>query len=126
MASLGLTFSICFVSIPAQSLSQLFRDFSVHEENKIGADSIGNARDAFGETLKHVTSLAGEDLGRECFGHLFITHVHDEALLRVRSFTQALGNRFCRARYSKVLEHVVSLHTDKRSLKWLCEMLGSR
>ena len=109
-------------SVPAQTLSQLFRDFSLEEGNKISATYIGTVRDAWAEILKLLNRSAGEQLAQDSGGSLFITHCHDEALLRVRSFAAALGKGFCRSRYSKVLEHTISLHAHRQSMKWFCEM----
>ena len=58
---------------------------------------------------------------------VFITHVHDEASLRMRSYLQrpaaASARAFlCRGRYSKVLNHVINVHTSESSLRWLSEL----
>ena len=58
---------------------------------------------------------------------VFITHVHDEASLRMRSYLQrpaaASARAFlCRGRYSKVLNHVINVHTSETSLRWLSEL----
>ena len=109
-------------SVPAETLNQLFCDFSIEEENKISADYIGNVRNALCETLKHFNRLEGEDLGRDCSGSVFITHVHHEALLRVWPFAAGPGKRLRGARYPKVLEHVLWVCTEKQSLRCFCEL----
>ena len=57
---------------------------------------------------------------------VFVSHQHDEAYLRMRSWLQsapsALATAPGRSRYSKILNHVVRVHIGKTSIKWLTEL----
>jgi hypothetical protein len=108
--------------ISGRMLSDLCRDFTMEEAQQIGKDRTASVRDAFCEVLKHLNRKNLEDLVQEQDGPLFATHVHDEAALRVRSFSSELGKQFCRARYSKVLEHVVTARSGTQSVEMLCEL----
>ena len=109
-------------SIPARVLSDFCKEFIVEEAHHISSDYVGKVRDAMCETIKCFSRSALERMCGELPGPLFVTHVHDEALMRVRSFSAALGKSCCRAWYSKVLEHVVTLHGESSSMEWYCEL----
>jgi hypothetical protein len=122
-------------NLPARTVVEWARDFNLDEEQVIGYSSVGFVRDAFCEVLKEmnrqelvsaVSGLGASGSSRESLP-IYITHVHDEALLRMRSYLQSgahsqQGPRLCRSRHSKILNHVVGLHLGSAALDWHTEL----
>ena len=90
----------------------------------MGQCYIGRARDAFVTVLKEFGTLALEKAcaGQEVSGPVFIKHIHDEALMRLRSLSSvdvpnitlpaqaAVGGAgFSRSRCSKIQNNITSI-----------------
>ncbi|CAK0806965.1 unnamed protein product, partial [Prorocentrum cordatum] len=87
-------------SIPATTLEQFCTDFPEKETQSIGKDRIGAVRDAMAATLKkmaasavarHLTALGVgfQDESKT----VFLSHIHDEASMRLRSYDASLPGR---------------------------------
>ncbi|CAE7261612.1 unnamed protein product [Symbiodinium microadriaticum] len=97
-------------NIPPRTLEQFCREFHGEEISAISHTSITKARNAFVELIK----VANNDLASTMVATLpavggggdsapvVLSHVHDEACLRLRSFDAELGGVLHRARSSKV------------------------
>jgi hypothetical protein len=111
-------------AVPTRTLSEFFRDFGIEEASQMSATRMASARNAFCEIVK---KMYRRDFEQRCEtlgpgGSIVMTHVHDEALMRVRSFVESLNSRLNRGRYSKVLNHVVWLQLDDDRLDWPVEL----
>ena len=49
-------------------------------------------------------------------------HVRDEALFRMRSHLREASASLCRARYSKILNHDISVHVGEEESSWIAEL----
>ena len=101
-------------NIPPQSLSELCKDFGVEEAKVLSRTYITQVRDAFTEMIKrgNVAELTFEasTIWQSQSGKapaIIVSHLHDEASLKLRSFDSELVGRTLRARYSKVQNEVV-------------------
>ena len=100
---------------PHLSLRQAAAVFESFLEDGLSATSVSRARDAFAHVImqlnrSHITGL----MKSEGNSTLFLAHIHDEASLRVRSYTPEPaaaggggGQRLARGRSSKVQLNVV-------------------
>lgn len=92
-------------TVPARSLEQFCREFHDVEVSTISATSIASSRDAFCELIKlQMGRVVADAIGQMCVSvenvslPLILSHLHDEAALRLRSFDGALGQRRIRSR----------------------------
>ena len=118
---------------PPQKLQEIFSDFGIKETAHIGRTSISSARDAFcevakgfnrGEIVRASYSYAAGKCGASSLP-LYLVHIHDEAVLRLRSFLAsgtAGSARLGRSTHSKILNHVLQLHTDSSSTSVMTEL----
>jgi Holliday junction resolvasome RuvABC ATP-dependent DNA helicase subunit len=49
-------------------------------------------------------------------------YVHDESHMRVRSYDASMGSKLCRGRYSKILNHAVSVYSQGTSMEYFTEL----
>ena len=74
-------------SISGQVLSEFCRDSPIEEAQQISKDYIGTVRNTMCEITKGLNRRGVENSCQDLRGSLFIAHIHDEACLRVRSFS---------------------------------------
>ena len=108
-------------SIKTRTLREFIRDFSIDETEQISSTWIGEVRNTFAEILRQFNQ---DELSEFCSAcdTVFVSHVHDEALMRVRSFDGDRGSRLRRGRYSKILNHVVHASNGAEVVELLCEL----
>ena len=117
-------------NIPSRSLAQWCRDFNIIEYDAISHGSITKSRDAFAEILKRLNrqevnnkvSLPSLQASPDSHTTVFVPHIHDEVLLRMRSRFKDLPPTVCRARSSKILNHDVSVVVAIEQLQWISEL----
>ena len=105
-------------TVSMRSLERSFRDACGSERTVVSRTSISKIRDAFVEVTRDmVTEKASETVrraakyaGDAAFYPLVLTHLHDEACLRLRSFLEDRPSCPTRSRTSKVQQHVTTLH----------------
>eukprot|EP00971_Amphidinium_carterae_P349834 6491252-Amphidinium_carterae.2 len=102
--------------VPARVLSDFVRDFDMEHERPIGKDTISSVRDAFAEVLlrlacvlillnrQHV-SMLGADASA-----VVLSHVHDEASMRIRSVTSETIGVQARGMSTKARARQYTLH----------------
>ena len=61
-------------------------------------------------------------MSRDCDCTLFISHIFDEACMRVRSYIAGPGADVRRARYSKIMNHVINIHSSNACLEWFQDL----
>ena len=76
-------------NIPYRTLAEFARDFNIDEVNVVSHGKVRSIRDAFGEAIKDMNRqllVRSVSALESCEGAaeslpIFVTHVHDEALL---------------------------------------------
>ena len=124
---------------PPRRLSDVLCEFNVAESKEISHTYINRVRDAFCETLKmfnratlaalaHATLMSIRDANSRP-RHVIIDHIHDEALMRIRSFAPVQDADLCaptknlvRACSSKIQNNVVNVTMGQTTLEWFCEL----
>ena len=106
-----------------RSISDFCQDFPKEEARNISHTSVAAARDAFAQIIKEqsraeVASHSGKLEGLP----FFVTHIHDEAIMRLRSTLAGLPHHVARARYTKVQNNVVRIHLDGETFEWYTEL----
>lgn len=129
---------------PRRSLQDFFRDFGIVEKQNISHSTVTRVRDAMAEVLKlmnrsQVSSLAAStptDGGHAAAKLVvYVPHIHDEALMRLRSYvvaptvgvagqmqTAAAANPLSRSRTSKIQNNVVHVSIKGHDVRWLEEL----
>lgn len=103
----------------ARALQVAVKDITGSDQSVVSRGTIGKIQDAFVQVLHKmvrdrlaatVRSAAGEALAAKApFAVVVLTHLHDEAALRLRSFMADRPDTPARGRASKVQQHVASL-----------------
>jgi hypothetical protein len=85
---------------------------------------VGNTRDAFVEMIKaRSAELLEAAVSTGNRRPIFVTHIHDEASMRFRSFDVVDGVQSSnRAMYSKVQNNAVTVHVGATSMEWPTEL----
>ena len=121
--------------ISMQSLESFCRDFP--EDKAISKSYIGPVRDAFCEIIKKISRQAlatsvslfsasglwSKDQERKESIPLWCCHIHDEALMRMRSFTPLSVDRLVTGRSSKIQTHVVTLRQTDFLQEFFSELI---
>ena len=108
---------------PARSLSQWCQDFPQEEAQVISSTKVAEARDCFAELIKQQSRAElGTFAGRNPGAPIFVTHIHDEALMRLRSHIPSFYQHIHRARYTKVQNNFVSVSIAEEKFEWFCEL----
>jgi hypothetical protein len=77
-----------------RAVTAFCNDFGLTEARVISHDYVARVRDAFAEVIKRLNKQLVSQAARVAPGlPLFMSHVHDEAAMRIRSYQQA--RRFC-------------------------------
>ena len=114
-----------------RSLSTFCKDFGIEHQSAISHTYVSRTRDAFCQIIKSMTrkqvSLLASSLSANqsgCSTPVFLTHIHDEARMRFRSFTELLPAHTARARSSKIQNNVMFLKFGRSqgTLEWLTEL----
>ena len=94
------------------------------EQAPLSHSYIGRTRDAFVEMLKERSAELLEAAVVASPGQpIFVTHIHDEASMRFRSFDVVDGAQTSnRAMYSKVQNNAVTVSVGPTSMEWLTEL----
>ena len=127
-------------SVPERVLSKWFRDMAIDDQAPVSCSRLGMVRNAWCEILQTLNltevALLVSSLRPPCTPAAVIpdvvTHVHDEAVMRMRCHLlaptddkRASGGSFLlrRAKHSKILDSVISLHAQGTSVAWYDELL---
>ena len=103
---------------PARSVSQWCQDFPQEEAQVISSTKVAEARDCFAELIKRQSRAElGTFAGRNPGAPIFVTHIHDEALMRLRSHIPSLYQQ-----YTKVQNNFVALSIAEERFEWFCEL----
>ena len=109
-------------TMPMRTLSDFCRGFPEQEAKHISHTYVGAARDAMCEAIKRMNRDAVADLVSNLplgktqaeTAPVFVLHVHDEALMRVRSSTKSSPDSATatpsRARHSKIQNNYIRVH----------------
>lgn len=125
--------------VPTKSLEQFFNEFSMVERKQISGVYISRVRFAFKDLVKSFNRQEVAQMVRDVqvanvehrLPSLFIKHVHDEASMRVRSYTHTAGDANLtfgsgtlvnRSRCSKIQNNHVILSMQGRRVEWLTEL----
>ena len=115
--------------VPVRTLAEFCRDFHDLETSTISHTSIAAARDCFCEAIKLATGWAITDAlsqlpaaSTQASQPVILSHIHDEAALRLRSFDGALGPRAIRGRSSKVQNNCLTLFLGSESIEVASEL----
>lgn len=114
-------------NVPCRALSDWLRDWPEVETRNVSSWSIAAVRDAGAQVLKsinraHIASIVergGASSGGTETHPVFLTHAHDEAAMRLKSYGP---NSVTRGRSSKIQNHVVRIHTHSSSEQFLTEL----
>lgn len=116
-------------AIPSRTLQDWCRDFHDTELKTISHTTIGAARDTFAEMIKISSGQALAQVVEKlpaafesCSPPLVLTHVHDEALMRLRSYDSGLDPRRIRARSSKVQNNSLFVVAGQSKLECFSEL----
>jgi hypothetical protein len=117
-------------STPLRSITDFCRDFQVEESKAISFPYVAAVRDAFCEVIKEmysarVSKLAAADDGTPVT--IFLTHIHDEALMKMRSSLtpeggDAGGSSLSRSRFSKIQNNVMVVSCGSGSVRFPLEL----
>ena len=84
---------------------------------------LSSARDAFVELIKEqALSELARAAAMSASNSVHVCHIHDEALMRLRSQLPNLPEHIRRARYSKVQNNVVRVFVDRVEFNVFCEL----
>ena len=115
---------------PVRTLAAFCRDFPDKECANISKSRVGAVRDTFVQIIKGINRrmLAQTMAGPKHPRSIFMLHVHDEAVMRTKSFaaehdaTYSLASHNVRGRTSKIQNNFVALETDGVRLEWFTEL----
>lgn len=110
--------------LPARTVASFAGDYPIEERQTISQTTVTRARDAWCEVVKDLTDHAVLELGRKMDGKstVFLTHVHDETCLRMRSWATDLGAAGSRGRTSTVQNQCLSVHCQNESIVYYVEL----
>ena len=115
-------------------MAQWCKEFNIQEAQQFGRDTVTRARNAFVEIVKeqnHAEVCAaaafavGDPSSLKIF-HVYVPHVHDEVLLRMRSVVLSTSSSSslagARGRSSKVLNHDLAADIGLTEIPWISEI----
>ena len=124
-------------SIPAQSLSSFAAEFPVQErpDVTISRNSVSRSRDCFAEILKHMNKQSLVNVGHamplgdgtlsDQSKAIIFLHLHDEACMRVKSFSDFLTLSNSRSRSSAVQNQILQVFgPGDVMIDVLCELVA--
>jgi hypothetical protein len=117
-------------NVSLRALTEFCRDFSADQSSVISHEYVSRVRDAFAQILR---GLAQKQVGALARAHpaapLFVSHIHDEAGMRIRSYQHAPdtdpapgGQRCARGRSTKVQNNVVRVAVAGRQVNMYVEL----
>ena len=117
---------VCFAdpSASLESLSMFCQHFPEEERVVISPSTIAAAKNAMAEVLKKLACAAISDAagshpclpGTTMSTAVFVKQVHDEALMKLRSFNPGLGSHSIRGKYSKIQNNCVEVRFGEKIL----------
>ena len=110
--------------VALQSLALWCETFYVQEQKAISRTYIATAKDAMCELVKQLNCEELAHLAATRDGTLFVRHIHDEALMKLRSYKPdaAVAGRIIRGKYSKVQNNVMEFFCGQHRLEYFTEL----
>ena len=119
-------------SIPSASLSSFTKEFFADDKTTgVSSYTVTRARDAFCQVLKHLdrkclktSATLLEPKERGVPPSVIIVHIHDEAVMRAKSWHQGMSYSSTRSRSSSVQNQILRAHLGQESIEVLTELVG--
>ncbi len=123
---------LCDPSLSLRSASDWLCDFDIKDDpndllldDVVGRTSVGRFRDAFAEILLELQGTATAEFASRSRGFFIMTHVHDEACMRLRSQAVEHSDLLARGKSSSTQNNHVLLCLGRgadETQPWVCEL----